>query len=140
MATIPITPRLAIDDSTIDETFIHASGPGGQNVNKVASAVQLRFDARNAGLPFEMHARLEALAGSKLTRDGAIIITARTHRDQQRNRADARERLIELLQKAAITPKKRKATKVPRSARARRVEHKKRHSALKRRRSGPLAD
>ncbi len=84
--------RIAIDESLIAESFIQASGPGGQNVNKVASAVQLRFDAKNAGLPFVVHARLEVLAGSRLTKDGEIVITARQFRDQQRNRDDARAR------------------------------------------------
>src|SRR5947207_3709190 len=111
MALIQITPHLAIDDSTLTETFIHASGPGGQNVNKVASAVQLRFDARNAGLPFDIHARLEALAGSRLTRDGVIVIAARQYRDQQRNRDDARARLVELIRQAAVVPKKRRKTR-----------------------------
>jgi ribosome-associated protein len=132
MGTIPITPRLAIDESTISESFIQASGPGGQNVNKVASAVQLRFDAKGAGLPFDMHARLEALAGSRLTKDGVIVITARQFRDQQRNREDARTRLLELLRQAAVQPKKRKKTKPSKRAVANGIESKKKRSALKR--------
>ena len=86
MSRIVITPHLSIDEGLISERFTHASGPGGQNVNKVASAVILRFDAKQATLPFEIHARLEALAGSRLTKDGAIIIHASQYRDQQRNR------------------------------------------------------
>jgi ribosome-associated protein len=135
MGTIQITPRLAVDDATISESFIQASGPGGQNVNKVASAVQLRFDARRAGLPFDMHARLEALAGTRLTKDGVIVITARQFRDQQRNREDARARLVELLQQAAIQPRKRKKTRVPRRAVEKRIEKKKTRSQLKKQRS-----
>jgi ribosome-associated protein len=135
MGTIQITPRLAVDDSTISETFIQASGPGGQNVNKVASAVQLRFDAKRAGLPFDMHARLEALAGSRLTKDGVIVITARQFRDQQRNRGDARARLLELLRRAAVQPRKRKKTKPPRRAVEKRIEGKKTRSQLKKQRA-----
>jgi ribosome-associated protein len=140
MGTIPITPRLAVDERSISETFIQASGPGGQNVNKVASAVQLRFDAKNAGLPFDMHARLEALAGSRLTKDGVIVITARQFRDQQRNRDDARTRLVDLLRQAAVSPRKRKPTKLSRAAKKRRSETKRKHSALKRSRSVRSSD
>ncbi len=125
-------PDLAIDESTLSERFIHASGPGGQNVNKVGSAVQLRFDAKHANLPFDIHARLEALAGSRLTKDGVIVITARAHRDQQRNREDAREKLFELIRAAAVRPKKRKKTKPTRSSKEKRLEKKKTHSNLKR--------
>jgi len=140
MGTIQITPSLAIDETTLVERFIHASGPGGQNVNKVASAVQLRFDARNAGLPFDVHARLEALAGSRLTRDGVIVITARQYRDQQRNRDDARARLIDLLRAASVAPKKRRPTKPSRAAKEKRLEKKKTHSKLKRNRSKNFDD
>jgi len=136
MAMIQITPRIALDESLLSETFTHASGPGGQNVNKVASAVQLRFDARGAGLPFDTHARLEALAGSRLTKDGAILIKASQYRDQQRNRADARERLFDLIRRAAIAPKKRRPTKPSKASKLRIIEHKKTRSRLKRLRSG----
>jgi ribosome-associated protein len=132
LSKIIILPELAIDESTLSESFIHASGPGGQNVNKVASAVQLRFDAKRAHLPFDIHARLEALAGSRLTKDGVIIISARAHRDQQRNREDAREKLFELIRAAAVRPKKRKKTKPTRSSKEKRLEKKKTHSNLKR--------
>jgi len=135
MGTIHITQSISIDEAQLTERFIHASGPGGQNVNKVASAVQLRFDAKNAGLPFDMHARLEALAGTRLTKDGAILITARQFRDQQRNREDARERLVALLRQAAVRPKKRKPTKLSRAVKQRRLDTKKKHSVLKRQRS-----
>jgi ribosome-associated protein len=132
VSKIVVLPELAIDESTLSERFIHASGPGGQNVNKVASAVQLRFDAKRAALPFDIHARLEALAGSRLTKDGVIIITARTHRDQQRNREDARTKLFDLLRAAAIRPKPRKKTKPTRGSKEKRLEKKKGHSKLKR--------
>jgi ribosome-associated protein len=135
MGLIHITPQIAIDESLLEEAFIHASGPGGQNVNKVASAVQLRFNARDAGLPFDVHARLEALAGSRLTKDGVIIVTARQHRDQQRNREDARARLVELIRAATVVPKKRRKTRPTRSSVEKRIEKKKGRSQLKKQRS-----
>jgi ribosome-associated protein len=140
MAAIRITSSLSIDESLISERFTHASGPGGQNVNKVASAVILRFDAKHAALPFEVHARLEALAGSRLTKDGAIIIRASQYRDQQRNREDARERLIAMLREAATIPKKRRPTKPTRSSKEKRLEKKKTHSRLKQTRSKRFDD
>lgn len=140
MAAIRITSSLSIDESLLSERFTHASGPGGQNVNKVASAVILRFDAKQAALPFEIHARLEALAGSRLTKDGAIVIRASQYRDQQRNREDARERLIALLREAATLPKKRRATKPTRSSKEKRLEKKKTHSRLKQTRSKRFDD
>lgn len=140
MGTIQITPRLAIDDSLLAESFIQSSGPGGQNVNKVASAVQLRFDAKNAGLPFDVHARLEALAGSRLTKDGVIVITARQYRDQQRNREDARARLVDLLRQATIAPKKRRKTRPTRSSVEKRIEKKKSRAQVKKMRSKRYED
>jgi ribosome-associated protein len=140
MSRIVITPHLSIDEGLIWERFTHASGPGGQNVNKVASAVILRFDAKQATLPFEIHARLEALAGSRLTKDGAIIIRASQYRDQQRNREDARERLIALLREAATLPKKRRPTRPTRSSKEKRLEKKKTHSRLKQARSKRFDD
>jgi len=140
MSRIIVTPHLTVDESLISERFTHGSGPGGQNVNKVASAVVLRFDARHAALPFEIHARLEALAGSRLTKDGAIIIRASQYRDQQRNREDARERLVALLREAAALPKKRRATKPTRSSKEKRLEKKKVRSRLKQTRSKQFDD
>jgi ribosome-associated protein len=140
MSRIAITPHLSIDESLLSETFTHASGPGGQNVNKVASAVLLRFDARGAGLPFMVHARLEALAGSRLTKDGAILIKASQYRDQQRNREDARARLVDLIREAAAIPKKRRATKPTRASKEKRLEKKKTHSRLKQTRSKRFDD
>jgi ribosome-associated protein len=135
MSEIRITPFLSIDDSLLSESFIRASGPGGQNVNKVASAVQLRFDARRAALPFDVHARLEILAGSRLTKDGEVIITAQQYRDQQRNREDARERLIDLLRDAATIPKKRRPSKPSKASKLRGIQAKRTHSQLKKTRS-----
>ena len=140
MGQIPVTPHLSIDESLLEESFITSSGPGGQNVNKVASAVQLRFDARRAGLPFNVHARLEVLAGSRLTKDGVIVITARQFRDQQRNRDDARARLVELVRTAAAIPKKRRPTKPSRSSKEKGLEKKKAHSRLKQTRSKRFDD
>ena len=137
---IRIAPSLSIDESLISERFTHASGPGGQNVNKVESAVILRFDAKRAALPFQVHARLEALAGSRLTKDGVIVIRASQYRDQQRNREDARERLVALLREAATIPKKRRATKPTRASKEKRLEKKKVHSRLKQTRSKRLDD
>lgn len=140
MAAIRITSSLWIDESLISERFTHASGPGGQNVNKVESAVILRFNAKHAALPFQIHARLEALAGSRLTKDGAIIIRASQYRDQQSNREDARERLVTLLREAATIPKKRRATKATRASKEKRLEKKKTHSRLKQMRSKRIDD
>jgi ribosome-associated protein len=130
---IPVTAKIALDESEIAEVFIRASGPGGQNVNKVASAVQLRFDARRSpSLPDDVRGRLERLAGSRLTRDGVIVITAQRHRVQARNREDALARLLDLIRAAAHPPPKRRTTKPPRSARERRIESKKRRGGVKR--------
>src|SRR5438045_1357076 len=99
---IRVDARISIDDAELEESFIRASGPGGQNVNKVSSAVQLRFDVRHSpSLPGDVRARLERLAGRRLTNDGVLVITAHRHRTQERNREDARERLIELIREAA---------------------------------------
>src|SRR5665213_4261615 len=111
-----VTDTIAIDDNELSESFVRSSGPGGQNVNKVSSAVQLRFDARGSpSLPNDVAVRLMRLAGKRLTKDGVIVITAQTHRHQERNRADARERLFDLIRQAAVRPVPRRATKVPRA-------------------------
>jgi ribosome-associated protein len=129
---IPITAHIAIDESELEERFIRASGPGGQNVNKLSSAVQLRFDVRHSpSLPGAVRARLERLAGSRLTREGVLVITAQRHRTQERNRADARERLIDLIRRAAVPPTPRKATRPTRASRERRIESKKRRAQIK---------
>jgi ribosome-associated protein len=130
---IPVTAKIALDEREITEFFIRASGPGGQNVNKVASAVQLRFDARHSrSLPEDVRGRLERLAGSRLTRDGVIVITAQRHRAQARNREDALARLLDLIRRAAHPPPKRRTTKPPARARERRIESKKRRGGIKR--------
>lgn len=141
MEAIRIGPAIVIDDSELSETFIRASGPGGQHVNKVSSAVQLRFDVRNApGLPTEVKARLERLAGSRLTQDGVLVLTAREHRSQDRNREAARAALFALVQQAAIAPRARHKTKTPFGERMRRLEGKKLRSAVKQGRGRPQDD
>ena len=135
---IAITETLALEESELTFSFIRASGPGGQNVNKVSSAVQMRFDARrSASLPDDVSARLQKLAGSRLTLDGVIVITASRHRSQERNRADAIERLIGLIAKAAAPPVKRRPTRPPRASKERRLEVKSRRASLKSLRGKP---
>ncbi len=130
---IEVAPGLSIDDSEIAISFIQAGGPGGQNVNKVASAAQLRFDARfTLSLPNPVKARLQALAGSRLTRDGVIVITARQFRSQERNRQDAVDRLLELIAQAARVPITRRPTRASFGERQRRLESKSHRSAIKR--------
>src|SRR5580704_10463176 len=134
---IRITDRIAIEESELDESFIRSSGPGGQNVNKLSTAVQLRFDVRHSpSLTDEVRARLERLAGRRLTRDGVIVITAQSHRTQERNRADALDRLIELIRQAAVRPVPRRATKPTKASRRRRLDSKKRRGGLKALRQG----
>jgi ribosome-associated protein len=130
---IRITPQISLDEREIEERFIRASGPGGQNVNKLATAVQLRFDVRHSpALPDEVRTRLAVLAGRRLTRDGVLVITAQRHRTQERNRSDALDRLIELVRQAAVRPTPRRPTRPPKAARERRIESKKRRGGIKR--------
>lgn len=130
--TLEVTAQVVIPDSDISLSFVKGSGPGGQNVNKVASAVQLRFDlAGTAALAAPVKARLRALAGRRLTDDGAILIIARNHRTQEQNRREAGERLAELIRTALVPPKPRKATRPTRASRQRRLESKTRQQRTK---------
>jgi ribosome-associated protein len=130
---IEITPTLALDESEIDISFVQASGPGGQNVNKVATAAQLRFDvAGSPSLPEDIRQRLIRLSGKRMTSEGVLVIDARQFRTQERNRQDALERLVELIQKAAEQPQKRIKTKPSLAAKRRRLDQKRRRSQIKR--------
>src|SRR5579862_7884186 len=129
---IPISETIALDDAEIGESFIRASGPGGQNVNKVASAVQLRFDVRRSpSLPQAVRERLERLAGTRVSQEGVLVITAQRFRSQERNRADAQERLVALILRAATPPRPRRPTRPSAAARRRRLADKARRARLK---------
>jgi ribosome-associated protein len=139
---LEITNDISIDESEVQFDFIRSSGPGGQNVNKVASAVQLRFDAKHsASLPEDVRQRLLRLAGKRITEEGILIIEAKRFRSQDRNRKDAIERLVNLIRRSAEKPKRRKKTKPSGASKRRRLEEKRRRSEIKRlRRSVPPPD
>jgi ribosome-associated protein len=138
---IPIAPGIAFDPREIEESFIRASGPGGQNVNKVSSAVQVRLNLRNPGtLPEALRDRAEALGGRRVTADGVLVITAQRHRSQERNRQEALDRIVALLREAAIRPIIRRDTKPTKAARRRRTDAKVLRGEVKRLRSTPVRE
>jgi ribosome-associated protein len=135
-SAVRVCPRVLLHESELRETFVRAPGPGGQNVNKVASAVQLRFDvAASPSLPEDVRERLRRLAGRRLTGAGVLVIEAHRYRTQQRNRDDARERLFALIRQAAVAPRPRKATKPSAAARERRLREKRMRAQVKRKRA-----
>ena len=141
MPAIPVTDTIAIDSDELEERFVRSSGAGGQNVNKVSSACELRFDAyRSPSLPDEVKERLYRLAGSRLTNDGVIVIFAQRFRDQPLNRQDAQERLVELIRKATERPKSRRKTRPTKASKERRIEGKVKRSTVKAGRSRPPLD
>jgi ribosome-associated protein len=129
---IRITNSISIDERELEEQFVRSSGPGGQNVNKLSTAVQLRFDVRRSpSLPHGVRERLEKLAGKRLTRAGVLVIIAQRHRTQERNRQDALDRLVDLIQRAAVVPLPRRPTKPTAGSRERRIQSKKRRAKIK---------
>ena len=129
---IPITASIAISEDELEERFVRSPGPGGQHVNKVETAVQLRFDAAHSpNLPLEVYVRLRGVAGRRMTRDGVVVIAANRYRSQERNRQDARDRLVALIRDAATPPKTRRPTRTPAASKRRRLEAKKKRGALK---------
>jgi ribosome-associated protein len=129
---IRVTDSISLNEDEIEESFVRSSGPGGQNVNKLSTAVQLRFDVRHSpSLPNDVAIRLMKLAGKRLTKDGVIVIIAQTNRTQERNRAEARERLVDLIREASVKPVKRVATKPTKASKTKRLEGKKHRSDVK---------
>jgi ribosome-associated protein len=129
---IRVTDSISIDESELHESFVRSSGPGGQNVNKLSTAVQLRFDVRHSpSLPNDVAVRLMRLAGKRMTKDGVLVLIAQNHRTQERNRAEAQARLIDLIRQAAVRPVPRRTTKPTKASKRRRIESKKRRSSVK---------
>jgi ribosome-associated protein len=138
---LQITPTIVIDDSEIEERFVRSSGPGGQNVNKVSTAVQLRFDAcRSPSIDDEVRGRLKAIAGSRMTADGVVVIDSRAFRTQAQNREAARERLVELLRQAAVRPKRRRKTRPSGASKLQRLDAKRHRANTKERRRNVAGD
>jgi len=135
---LEITPTFSIDESELQFDFVRSSGPGGQNVNKVATAVQLRFDVSTSSLPEDAKRRLLQLAGQRVTKEGKLLIEAKRFRTQEQNRADAIHRFVELLRKALIPPRPRKKTKPTAAAKEKRIKTKKRKAEIKRMRKKPF--
>ncbi|MFC3076727.1 alternative ribosome rescue aminoacyl-tRNA hydrolase ArfB [Phenylobacterium terrae] len=138
---IPVTDAIALEDDELVEKAVRASGPGGQHVNKTSTAVELRFDVRGSpSLPEDVKARLTSLAGSRMTQDGVLVLFAQNARSQELNRQDARERLIELIRKAAVRPKRRRRTKPTYASKMERLKSKTRRSGVKALRAKPGRD
>ncbi|KFC72809.1 alternative ribosome rescue aminoacyl-tRNA hydrolase ArfB [Bosea sp. 2YAB26] len=138
---IQVTPSITLDESELEESFVRSSGPGGQHVNKVSSAVQLKFDARRSpSLPNDVAIRLMKIAGSRLTQDGVIVIVAQAQRSQKRNREEALERLLDMIREAAVRPETRRPTKPTKASKERRLQSKDRRSSIKSARSKPGLD
>lgn len=136
---IRVTHKIVLDESEIDERFVRASGPGGQNVNKLSTAVQLRFDVKNSpNLPDDVKERLIRLAGRRMTGDGVLVIAAQRHRTQERNREDGLERLIELIRQAVPPPVPRRPTKPTKASKTRRLDAKKQRGSIKALRGKPV--